>query len=78
MESLDIPALVDTHAHLDSSQYDSDRIAVIERARQGGISHILTVGCDLASSQASLALATEHADIYASVGIHPHDALQWT
>ena len=72
----DLPALVDTHAHLDSSQYDSDRIAVIERARKSGIRQILTVGCDLASSQASIALATEHGDIYASVGIHPHDALQ--
>lgn len=72
----DLPALIDTHAHLDSSQYDSDRAAVIERAQQGGISQILTVGCDLPSSQASVALATEHDGIYASVGIHPHDALQ--
>jgi len=71
-----LPALVDTHAHLDNSQYDSDRAAVIERARQGGICQILTVGCDLASSQASIALANEHQDIYASVGIHPHDALE--
>ncbi len=71
-----LPALVDTHAHLDNSQYDSDRAEVIKRARQGGVSQILTVGCDLASSQASIALANEHPDIYASVGIHPHDALE--
>ena len=73
-----LPALIDTHAHLDSHQYDSDRSAVIERARQSGISQILTVGCDLPSSQASIALANDHPDIYASVGIHPHDALQGT
>lgn len=73
-----LPTLIDTHAHLDHSQYDGDRAAVIERARHSGISQILTVGCDLASSQASIVLATEHADIYASVGIHPHDALQGT
>ena len=70
------PALVDTHAHLDHSQYDDDRSAVIDRARVSGIIQILTVGCDLASSQASILLATEHSDIYASVGIHPHDARQ--
>lgn len=73
-----LPALIDTHAHLDSHQYDSDREAVIERARRNGISEILTVGCDLPSSQASIELAAEHLDIYASVGIHPHDALQGT
>ena len=71
-----LPPLIDTHAHLDNSQYDSDRAEVISRARASNISQILTVGCDLASSRASLTLATEHSDIYASVGIHPHDAGQ--
>lgn len=70
-----LPPLIDTHAHLDSGQYDSDRLATIERARAAGVSPILTVGCDLPSSRASVALALEHGDIFASVGIHPHDAL---
>ncbi|HAD03261.1 MAG: radical SAM protein [Desulfuromonadales bacterium GWC2_61_20] len=77
-ETPDLPLLIDSHAHLDHNQYDADRDAVIVRARNGAISHILTVGCDLASSRASVALAQSHADIYASVGIHPHDALDVT
>jgi TatD DNase family protein len=74
----DLPPLIDTHAHLDSGQYDADREAVIARAAVAGISHILTVGCDLTSSRASVELAAAHLAIYAAVGIHPHDALQAT
>jgi TatD DNase family protein len=48
--------------------------AVVARAGEAGISHILTIGCDLASSRASVAIASEHPTIYAAVGIHPHDA----
>ena len=66
--------LVDSHAHLDSKPYSDDLDAVIKRARDNGIGHILTVGCDLESSRASIDLALRYPNIYASVGIHPHDA----
>lgn len=70
------PPLIDTHAHLDSGQFAQDRDDVINRAHAADISHIITVGCDLASSRASVALAQSHTKVYASVGIHPHDAAQ--
>lgn len=73
-----LPPLIDTHAHLDSGQFDTDREAVIARAFEGGISHILTVGCDLSSSRRSVELARAHPAIYAAVGIHPHDAAEAT
>jgi len=66
--------LVDTHAHLDHPQFDADRAAVIERARAAGVIRILTIGTDLPSSRAAIALAAQHADIYATVGVHPHEA----
>jgi len=66
--------LTDSHAHLNFSQFNADRDAVIERARQAGLVAILNVGTDLASSKASVALAKKHDFIYAAVGIHPHDA----
>ncbi|HEY5675064.1 MAG TPA: TatD family hydrolase [Malonomonas sp.] len=72
------PALVDSHAHLDGSQFDNDRHETIQRAIDNNISHILTVGCDLESSAASVALAQKYECIYASVGVHPHDATQVT
>jgi TatD DNase family protein len=72
--SATLPPLIDTHAHLDSGQFAADMEAVVARAGAAGIRHILTIGCDLASSRASVAIASEHPTIYAAVGIHPHDA----
>ena len=66
--------LVDTHAHLDSGQFRNDLDAVIERARENDVAQIITVGCDLESSRASIDLALRYPNLYASVGIHPHDA----
>ena len=66
--------LVDSHAHLDSKPYTTDLDDVIARAKERGVAHILTVGCDLDSSRASVDLAIRYPNIYASVGIHPHDA----
>ena len=68
------PALVDTHTHLDFSQFDADREQVTRRARQARVVRMVNVGADLASSRRSLALAEAHDFIYASVGVHPHDA----
>lgn len=68
------PFLIDSHAHLDSGQYDADRPETIERAHQNGISHILSIGCDLASSRKNIELAQQYEQIYAAVGVHPHDA----
>ena len=70
----DTPLLVDSHAHLDSGQYKNDRDDVIARAAENGISHMLTIGCDMESSRASVALANQYNSIYAAVGVHPHEA----
>jgi TatD DNase family protein len=67
-------SLVDTHAHLDSGQFRDDVDAVIVRANHAGVGTILTVGCDLPSSRASIELASCYPGIWASVGIHPHAA----
>ncbi|MEJ2524641.1 MAG: TatD family nuclease-associated radical SAM protein [Desulfuromonadales bacterium] len=73
MKTLNSP-LVDSHAHLDAKPYATDLDAVIERAQDHGVAHILTVGCDLDSSRASIDLALRYPNVYASVGVHPHDA----
>jgi TatD DNase family protein len=66
--------LIDSHAHLDFPQFDDDRDVVIARAREAGLTAIVNIGTNLASSRASIALADEYDFIYATVGIHPHDA----
>ena len=74
---------VDTHAHLDDRRFDSDRDAVLERARESGIASIVTIGVDLPSSRAAVALAeryeadTTRPAIYAAVGVHPNAAGTW-
>ena len=70
--------LVDSHAHLDSPQFDADRGAVIERAREAGLVAILNAGANLASSRELVALAERHDFIYVAVGVHPHDATTLT
>ncbi len=47
---------------------------MIERARTAGVVAMVVVGTDLASSRAAVALAERHADVFATVGLHPHDA----
>lgn len=65
--------LFDTHAHLDSDQFDDDREAVIERARQAGLAGICVIGCDPDSSLACCELAARHPGfLYAAVGIQPN------
>ena len=68
--------LFDTHAHLHFPEFDADREAVLARARESGVRRMLTIGTDGETSRAALALATREADVWATVGIHPHDAAQ--
>jgi TatD DNase family protein len=68
--------LIDSHCHLDSAEFDADRDAVIERALAAGVEHMMAIGTgngppDL---EAGLRLADQHSALYATVGIHPHDA----
>jgi TatD DNase family protein len=66
--------LVDTHCHLDFAQFDPDRDAVIQRAGDAGIGYFVNIGATLDSSNAACELAEKYAQVYAGVGIHPHDA----
>lgn len=66
--------MIDSHAHLTAKAYRKDLGAVLRRARDAGVASILTVGYDMASSEAGVRLAEKHPDVYAAVGIHPHDA----
>jgi TatD DNase family protein len=68
---------VDSHAHIDGPEFDSDRDEVIRRARAAGVSTILNIGTGDPHSGAlerAVELAEAHADIYTAIGIHPHDA----
>lgn len=61
----------DTHAHLDFPEFAADLPALIERATAAGIRRIISVGCDLESSQRAIAVAETFPTVFASVGWHP-------
>jgi len=66
--------LIDTHAHLDFDDYNQDREEVFNRARKIGVEKIVNIGADLEGSQRAVELAEKHDYVFASVGIHPHEA----
>jgi len=66
--------LVDTHVHLTDRRYAVDLEQVMQRARAAGVVRLVVVGYDLASSEASISLAARYPDVWAAVGIHPHNA----
>lgn len=66
--------MIDSHAHLTFKHYRADLEAVLKRAREVGVKAIINIGCDLPSSDAGLMLAGLHSDVFATVGVHPHDA----
>jgi len=67
---------VDTHCHLSFPEFDDDRNDVIARLKEAGVGLLIDPGVDVASSQKSIALASEWDFIYANVGLHPHEAIK--
>jgi len=65
---------IDTHCHLDFPEFDIDRDEVIRRARNEGIGYIINIGSSLQGSKKALELSRQHNFIYASIGLHPHEA----
>lgn len=67
--------LFDTHAHFNDTQFNDDRDAAIERAKQNGVGYILTVSTNVASSVENVSLSQNYDIFYAAVGVHPHDVI---
>lgn len=70
--------MIDTHCHLEMDAFDNDREDVIRRAKDAGIEAIITTGSDLEGNIGGLELSEKYDFIYSSVGIHPHDAKDFT
>ena len=66
--------LIDTHAHLDYSDYDPDRAEVIARATEAGVTEIISIGTRIDSSLRAVELAENFPNIWATVGVHPCEA----
>jgi TatD DNase family protein len=68
----------DSHAHLTMEPFDPDREAVIARAREAGLRHVVTVSSYVGDAEKCAALARRHDFIHFTAGVHPHEARLWT
>jgi TatD DNase family protein len=66
--------LIDSHAHLDMKKFDTDRDQVVSRALSAGVRQIITIGTDTKSSMKAVALTERYPCVFATAGIHPHNA----
>jgi len=68
--------LIDSHAHIQGKEYANEVDAIIGRAREAGVEKIIAVGGagDMSSNTEAIALAASYPNVYATVGMHPHDA----
>jgi TatD DNase family protein len=65
---------IDTHCHLNFHQFDADRDAVVQRARDAGVEIIINPAVDLLTSRQAIELAERYPGVYAQVGVHPNDS----
>ena len=65
---------IDSHVHLDLSEFKKDMPDVIQRAKEGGIENIITIGIGIQECKSAMRIAEAYPSIYAAIGIHPHNA----
>ena len=72
------PRFFETHCHLNHAQFARDREEALARARASGVLELVIIGYDLESSRRAVELASPDEGVFATVGIHPHDAETWS
>ena len=70
--------MIDSHCHLHYDFAPKTASTLIEESRKNGVTHWITVGVDLETLPAIVEISESHRDVYHSVGLHPHDAVNWT
>lgn len=66
---------VDTHCHLDDERLPGGSVGALQRARAAGVNRCITIGTDATHTASALAIAAANDDVWATVGLHPHDAI---
>lgn len=66
--------LVDSHCHLQDKKFGADIDPVVRRAREAGVTAMVVVGYDMPSSHRAVEIADSYEDVFAAIGVHPHDA----
>lgn len=69
---------IDTHAHIHFPDYSLDPDEVLKAAAADGVSKVMCVGCTLADSRLAIDMAARHDNVWATIGLHPHGAEEYT
>jgi TatD DNase family protein len=69
-----VTELFDSHCHLTDAAFRDDREAVLHRAREAGVTRVVTIASNVADSRAALSLVEGHDGLWCSAGVHPHEA----
>lgn len=69
--------MIDSHCHLADKQFTLDLPQVLERAKKAGVDRMITIADSLEESEKCIELATKYPELFASVGVHPHNAKTW-
>src|SRR2546429_3093831 len=72
------PGLGDAHCHLGDAAFDPDREAVLARARDADVGHVVVIGATLPESERAVGLARSRPGLSATAGVHPHEARHWS
>lgn len=70
--------LFDTHAHINDNRFDNDRHEMLQQAFQSGVEYIICPGIDKETSVSALELAHTYKEVFAAVGVHPHESSKVT
>ena len=76
--SATITGWTDTHCHIHDDKMSSVPAESLQRARDAGVERFVVIGTDAPTCEQAIAIASQHADVWATVGLHPHDATQGT
>jgi len=66
--------MIDSHCHIDFKEFNGKTDEIVRNAHEAGVHTLINIGADLRTSQNSIALADKYESVYATVGVHPHDA----
>lgn len=66
--------IFDSHCHLHDEKFKDDLSEVLQRAKEANVTHFVTIGCDIETTQNAAKIANEYENVYFSAGFHPHDA----
>jgi TatD DNase family protein len=69
--------MIDSHCHLADKQFATDLDAVLKRAKEAGVDHLITIADSLEEAEACVMIAEKHPHIFCTVGVHPHHAKDW-